>query len=96
MDDLEKGLHKAYALIFTNYCTKAMQNRIEQHPDYQSTIMDDPIALLETIKTLVSPEKNHKVYRELLKSTTPPCIPYLGIYLADLTFIEEITDNLIN
>ena len=53
VDDLEKGLHKAYALIFTNYCTKAMQNRIEQHPDYQSTIMDDPIVLLETIKTLM-------------------------------------------
>ena len=53
VDNLESGLHKAYALIFTNYCTKAMQSRIEQPPDYQTTIMDNPIALLETIKTLM-------------------------------------------
>ena len=53
VDNLESGLHKAYALIFTNYCTRAMQSRIEQHPDYNTTIIDNPIILLETIKTLM-------------------------------------------
>ena len=31
---LDEGLSKAYALIFNNYCTKAIQSRIEEHPDF--------------------------------------------------------------
>ena len=52
-DALREGLNKAYALIFTNYCTKTMQSRIEEHPDYESTLKNDPIAVLEAIKTLM-------------------------------------------
>ena len=50
---LNEGLNKAYALIFTNYCTRPMQARIEEHPDFASKIDDNPIALLEAIKTLM-------------------------------------------
>ena len=49
-DNLRKGLTKAYALIFSNYCTKGMQNRIEEHPEFDE-IEDDPMKLLEAIKT---------------------------------------------
>jgi hypothetical protein len=52
-DALKEGLNKAYALIFTNYCTKTMQSRIEEHPDFTSTLKNDPIATLEAIKTLM-------------------------------------------
>ncbi|KAF2070552.1 hypothetical protein CYY_008127 [Polysphondylium violaceum] len=33
--------------------------------------------------------KSQKVYREAIHSTCPPLIPYVGIYLTDLTFIED-------
>ena len=46
-------MNQVFSLILTVYCTKAMVHRIEQHPEYKTKIQDDPIALLEAIKTLV-------------------------------------------
>lgn len=39
-----------------------------------------------------SRDKNFSVLRDLLKQSLPPCIPYLGMFLTDLTFID--TGNL--
>jgi hypothetical protein len=52
-DTLQEGLNEAYALIFTTYCTKQMQARIEEHPDYESKLKHKPIAVLEAIQTLM-------------------------------------------
>ena len=52
-DNLRQGLYKAYALIFTNYCTRAMQARVEEQPKYDTKIKNNPIELLEIIKTLM-------------------------------------------
>jgi hypothetical protein len=52
-DTLEQNLTKAYALIFSNFCNKKMQNRIEEHPDYETLIQDDPIELLNKTKMLM-------------------------------------------
>jgi len=55
---------------------------------------------LEFLDTNVSGMNRFQAIRESLKTRTPPVIPYLGIYLADLTFIEDgnsdFTDELIN
>jgi len=50
---LEDNLNKTYAIIFSQYCTRAMQSRIEAHPEFESKIRHDPIALLEAIKALM-------------------------------------------
>ena len=50
---LEENLMKAYALIFGTYCSKAIQSRVEEHPDFETTIRDDPIELLKTINILM-------------------------------------------
>jgi hypothetical protein len=54
-DSLRQGMLKAYAIIFGNYCTKSMQQRVEEHPDFgiANGIKDDPIKLLEAIKVLM-------------------------------------------
>ena len=52
-DQLEQNMAKAYALIFSTYCNKTMQNRIEEHPEFETKIRDDPIELLEKIKVLI-------------------------------------------
>ena len=44
---------KAYALIFSTYCKKKMQNQVEEHPEFETTIRDDPIELLNKIKMLM-------------------------------------------
>ena len=50
---LEENLMKAYALIFGTYCSKAIQSWVEEHPDFETTIRDDPIELLKTINILM-------------------------------------------
>jgi hypothetical protein len=52
-DTLEQNLAKAYALIFSTYYNNTMQNRIEEHPGFETTIRDDPIELLNKIKVLM-------------------------------------------
>jgi hypothetical protein len=52
-DTLEQNLTKAYALIVSTYCNKTMQNRVEEHPKFETTIRDDPIELLNKIKVLM-------------------------------------------
>ncbi|KAI8815184.1 ras guanine nucleotide exchange factor domain-containing protein [Cladochytrium replicatum] len=43
----------------------------------------------DVLKNLMSSTKNFIKYREALHSVNPPCIPFLGFYLSDLTFIED-------
>eukprot|EP01102_Stenamoeba_stenopodia_P022109 TRINITY_DN9101_c0_g2_i1.p1 TRINITY_DN9101_c0_g2~~TRINITY_DN9101_c0_g2_i1.p1 ORF type:complete len:373 (+),score=71.87 TRINITY_DN9101_c0_g2_i1:125-1120(+) len=40
------------------------------------------------LSEIFSPVSNHKNYRDELHSALPPCLPYFGLYLTDLTFIE--------
>ena len=50
---LEENPMKLYALIFGTYCSKVIQSPMEEHPDFEVTIRDDPIELLKTINILM-------------------------------------------
>ncbi|XP_016898396.2 ras-specific guanine nucleotide-releasing factor 2, partial [Cynoglossus semilaevis] len=50
-------------------------------------------ALMDKLQKTVSSEGRFKNLRETLKNCNPPCVPYLGMYLTDLVFIEEGTPN---
>ncbi|KAK3680258.1 cell division cycle-related protein [Recurvomyces mirabilis] len=45
--------------------------------------------VLESMRKLMGSTKNFLEYRETLHKAQPPCIPFFGIYLTDLTFIED-------
>lgn len=52
-------------------------------------LSDDQTQQMEELVALMSPFKAYKVYREHMAEASLPIIPYLGVYLTDLTFIEE-------
>ncbi|KAI7886719.1 ras GEF [Lichtheimia hyalospora FSU 10163] len=51
------------------------------------------IQTLAGIRRLMGANKNFTEYRDIIHKINPPCIPFLGIYLQDLTFIEDGNSN---
>ncbi|KAK2612967.1 cell division cycle-related protein [Conoideocrella luteorostrata] len=45
--------------------------------------------VLEAMRRIMASTKNFGEYREALHAANPPCIPFFGVYLTDLTFIED-------
>jgi len=50
-------------------------------------------AAFEEFDKVLSMEGSYKAYRAALKACTPPCTPYIGVFLMDITFIEEGNQN---
>lgn len=53
------------------------------------------MSTLESMRKLMGSTKNFAEYRETLHKAQPPCIPFFGVYLTDLTFIEDGIPSLI-
>ncbi|KAF2838078.1 guanine-nucleotide dissociation stimulator CDC25 [Patellaria atrata CBS 101060] len=47
------------------------------------------MSTLESMRKLMGSTKNFLEYRDTLHKANPPCIPFFGVYLTDLTFIED-------
>lgn len=43
----------------------------------------------QELRGIMSAEGSYKAFRAVIKTEDPPVIPYIGVYLADLTFIED-------
>ncbi|THH20117.1 hypothetical protein EW146_g1212 [Bondarzewia mesenterica] len=44
---------------------------------------------LESIRKLADHARNYRDYRSRLRNTAPPAVPFLGLYLTDVTFCRE-------
>lgn len=44
--------------------------------------------LLKALQAIVEPDKNYAVLRRRLHDHVPPCLPFVGTYLTDLTFVD--------
>jgi hypothetical protein len=51
---------------------------------------------LESLLVLVSRDNNFRTLRSVIAHCEPPATPYLGMYLTDLTFIEDGNQDLLN
>lgn len=45
-------------------------------------------ATLEHLKEVVDVSRNYAILRQRLQNHTPPCLPFVGTYLTDLTFVD--------
>jgi len=50
------------------------------------------ISIVREVEQLIDPRSNFKSYRNFIKKCVPPLIPFEGLYLQDITFIEENPD----
>lgn len=45
-------------------------------------------ATLENLKSVVDISRNYTILRRRLQNQVPPCLPFVGTYLTDLTFVD--------
>lgn len=50
-------------------------------------VSKEKMRVYEDLRGLMSHESSFKRYRAALRECAPPCVPYIGLYLTDLTFI---------
>ena len=44
--------------------------------------------ILKDLQAIVKPDKNYATLRKRLNDHVPPCLPFVGTYLTDLTFVD--------
>ena len=44
---------------------------------------------LQRLHAVMSVDHNYRAYRLALRQATPPCVPHIGKFLQDLTFIDD-------
>ncbi|KAJ1982201.1 hypothetical protein H4R33_005081 [Dimargaris cristalligena] len=45
--------------------------------------------LMKTLDSITDPDRNFATYRARIRQQPPPCLPFLGVYLTDLTFTDD-------
>jgi len=53
------------------------------------------IQVFENLISLMDGDQNFLNYRQTLKKSTTPVVPYLGVYLTDLVFLDDGNEDLI-
>ncbi len=107
--DLKKRARIYHKLVEVMKCLKTLHNfdslmallaafhsssvsRMEQTKEASGA---KAMSILEKIGALLSHEKSFCVYRAALAQCARPAVPYLGVYLTDLTFIQQGNPNTI-
>eukprot|EP00127_Corallochytrium_limacisporum_P003457 Clim_evm85s149 gene=Clim_evmTU85s149 len=50
----------------------------------------------EQLKALMNPIRNHQNYRTELRNASLPCVPFMGLFVKDLVFLNELPKKLEN
>ncbi|KNC46651.1 Ras guanine nucleotide exchange factor A [Thecamonas trahens ATCC 50062] len=52
-------------------------------------VPEDYMTILADLRELMSMSHNYRAYRDVLRKSLPPLVPYLGVHLQDLVFIDD-------
>jgi len=80
-------LHNYETLITIN--ASLMSSTIQRLRKTWDLIGQKTKSTMEDIKRVVDHAKNYAVLRQRISSLSAPCLPYVGIYRTDLTFIDQ-------
>jgi hypothetical protein len=61
-----------------------------------SSVPKEDMEIYNNLKIICSSENGFKNLRTAISKCVPPCVPFIGIYLTDLTFIEDGNPNFID
>lgn len=61
-----------------------------------SKLTDKTVLMYKNLTNYQNPANSFKCYRESIVTAQPPCLPYLCMYLSDLTFMDEGNPDFIN
>ncbi|KAJ3388081.1 RasGEF [Lobulomyces angularis] len=76
-----------YTILGGLQCTPVF--RLEKTWELLEKFYKKEKALMDKLNEISSHDRNSEMYRKKLTASKKPCIPYLGIFLADLTFLNE-------
>ncbi|KAJ2081597.1 hypothetical protein H4R24_002218 [Coemansia sp. RSA 988] len=59
-------------------------------------VQQKSMVVYNQLRQIMRTDRNFAEYRDSLHSCNPPAIPFVGVYLQDLTFIEDGNDDIIS
>ncbi|XP_073979075.1 ras-specific guanine nucleotide-releasing factor 2-like isoform X2 [Rhodnius prolixus] len=89
--DISRCLHNFNGVL--QVCAAFMNSAVYRLKKTWEKVSKTTKQTIEKLQTIVSSDGRFRNLRDALHRCDPPCIPYLGMYLTDLSFIEEGTPN---
>jgi len=84
------------AVAVTAGLNNAAVHRLKFTKEKLATTLPESEEMLEKLTAISDASGAYKQYREEISQALPPCIPHVGVYLTDLTFIEDGNDDIID
>ena len=60
VEDFKDNWVKAYALIWESYCSREVQMAVRELPDFETTVINQPLILLERVQILMHTQMKSK------------------------------------
>lgn len=89
------GLKRMFCLVFEIMCglnhnsVYRLRKSTKKHENVFLNLTRRERRIYEHLTNFVAPSNNYMIYREVLRSVVGPAIPYIGVLLKDLAFVEE-------